>query len=240
MNQFKLAFRLENNKLPRTLDKILVSFLKAAAENYSPVFFNKLYDKSKSIIKGYTFSCYLPEAKFCGETIELAREEFSLFFSDVDQEEFLHFFNAFQGMKHKKYPLNGNSMELVSIRMQELNEIKEHEIIVKMQSPLIVRNHNSEDNSDIYYTCETEGFAEALKDNVEIFLDKMGIDVSTADFSIEVVKGKKVVVPVFNRNTDASLGIYKLTGSCQLLNILYLAGLGTRRSAGHGKFEVIG
>lgn len=240
MNQFKLVFRLENSKLPRSLDKVLVSFLKAAAENYSPVFFNKLYDKSKSIIKGYTFSCYLPGAKFCGETIELAREEFSLFFSDVDQAEFLHFFNAFQGMKHRKYPLNGNSMELVSIRMQELNEIKENEIIVKMQSPLIVRNHNSEDNSDIYYTCETEGFAEALKDNVEIFLDKMGIDVSAADFSIEVVKGKKIVAHIFGRNVDASIGIYKLSGSPRLLNILYLSGLGVRRSSGNGKFEVIG
>lgn len=240
MNQFKLIFQLENNRLPKSLDKAIVSFLKAAAENYSPVFFNKLYDKSKSIIKGYTYSYYLPGAKFCGDTIELSREEFTLFFSDIDQAEFLHFFNAFQGMKHRNYPLSGNSMVLVSIRMQELNEIKENEIIVKMQSPLIVRRHNSEDNSDIYYTCETEGFAEALKDNVGIFLDKMGIDISASDFSIEAVKGKKVVVPVFERNVDASIGIYKLSGPPQLLNILYLAGIGVRRSAGHGKFEVIG
>ena len=45
---------------------------------------------------------------------------------------------------------------------------------------------------------------------------------------------------MFGRNTDASLGIFKLTGSCQLLNVLYLAGMGVRRSEGHGKFEIIG
>ena len=54
------------------------------------------------------------------------------------------------------------------------------------------------------------------------------------------LKGKKVVIPVFGRNTDASLGIFKLTGSRQLLNILLLSGLGSRRSEGHGKFEVVG
>ncbi len=109
-----------------------------------------------------------------------------------------------------------------------------------MQSPLIVRRHNSEDNSDIYYTCEMEGFEKALKENIDIFLNRMGMDAVTENFSIQVIKGKKVVVPVFARNTDASLGVYKLTGSCQLLNILYLAGLGVRRSEGKGKFQVIG
>lgn len=240
MFQYKLIFKLENNCLPKETDRFIVSFLKAAAQNYSPDFFNKLYDKSKSIIKSFTYSCYLPGARFHDKTIELSQEEFSLFFSDADQAELLHFFNAFQGMKRKKHPLNGNSMELTSIRIQKLDEIKENEIIVKMQSPLIVRKHNSDDNSDIYYTCEMDGFAEALKENVEIFLKKMDMDAEESGFSIQTVKGKKVVVPVFGRNTDASLGIYKLTGSCQLLNILFLAGLGARRSEGHGKFEIIG
>ena len=45
---------------------------------------------------------------------------------------------------------------------------------------------------------------------------------------------------MFGRNTDASLGVFKLTGSVQLLNVLLLAGLGARRSEGHGKFEVVG
>lgn len=45
---------------------------------------------------------------------------------------------------------------------------------------------------------------------------------------------------MFGRNTDASIGIYKLRGSCRLLNILCLAGIGVRRSEGHGKFEIIG
>lgn len=240
MYQYKLTFRLEDNWLPREIDRLLISFLKASAQSYSQEFYMKLYDKSQSIIKSFTYSYFLPGAKFSKEKIELAKNEFSMLFSDADQEELLYFFNAFQLMKHKKYPINGNSMELVSIYMQKLNEIKESEIVIKMQSPLIVRNHNSENNKDIYYTYDMDGFAQALKENVEIFLGRMGVNIKTEDFSIQGIKGKKVVVPVFGRNTDASIGIYKLTGTCQLLNILYMAGLGARRSEGHGKFEVIG
>lgn len=240
MMQFKLQFKLENNVLPRSLDRLILSYLKAAAMKYDEELYNSLYDKSKSILKTYTFSYYLPGARFKDDKIELEKNEFSLFLSDYNQTELLLFFNSFQTMKFQKYPIKNNSMQLVSIYMQKLDEIKDNEIVIKIQSPLIVRRHNSEDNSDIYYTCETEGFADALKDNVRIFLEKAGIRVSVDEFSIEVIKGKKVVATVFDRNTDASIGIYKLTGSCELLNILYMAGLGARRSEGHGKFEIVG
>lgn len=109
-----------------------------------------------------------------------------------------------------------------------------------MLSPLIVRRHDAENNKDTYYTCEMDGFQEALKENTAFLIDKMNLPVSAENFSIQTVKGRKVVVPVFGRNTDASLGVFKLTGSVQLLNVLLLAGLGARRSEGHGKFEVIG
>lgn len=240
MYQYKLTFELEQSWLPKETDRLIISFLKASAQAYSQKFYEKLYDKSKSVIKCYTYSCYLPGAKFYKEKIELESDTFSLFFSDADPQELLSFFNSFQLMKRKKYPMNGNSMTLVSIRMQQLSEIKENEIVIRMQSPLIVRKHFAEDNRDIYYTCEMEGFDKALKENVAIFLERMGMDAGTEDFSIQTIKGRKVVVPIFGRNTDASLGIFKLTGSCRLLNILYQAGVGVRRSEGHGKFEVIG
>ncbi len=240
MYQYKLTFILEKNWLPREIDRLLVSFLKASAQSYSQDFFMRLYDKSRSVIKSFTYSYFLPGAEFGKERIILSQNEFSLFFSDADQQELLYFFNAFQLMKYKKYPMDGNSMQLVSVYMQKLNEIRENEIVIKMQSPLIVRNHNSENNQDIYYTYDSEGFQQALKENIEIFLSRMGFMFTTDHFSIQTIKGKKVVVPVFGRNTDASIGIFKLTGSCQLLNTLYQTGMGVRRSEGHGKFEVIG
>lgn len=240
MYQYKLEFKLEKNWLPKEIDRLIVSFLKASAQECSQEFYKRLYENGQSVMKGFTFSYFLPGAKFSKDRIELKNDGFSLFFSDVEQEELLSFFNGFQLMKHKKYSMNGNAMELVSIRMQRLREIKEEEIVVKMQSPLIVRKHNSEDNSDIYFTYGMDGFENALKENIDIFLDRMGLDSETDRFTVQVIKGKKIVVPVFGRNTDAMIGILKLTGSCKLLNILHLSGMGVRRSEGHGKFEVIG
>ena len=78
-----------------------------------------------------------------------------------------------------------------------------------------------------------------LTENVEIFIQKMEIGVDTEGLSIEPVKARKVVVNCFGRKVDANLGIYKLSGNCELLNILYQAGLGARRSEGHGKFEIL-
>ena len=41
MNELRLEFQLETTEIPAELDKVLVSFLKAAVENYSPALFEK-------------------------------------------------------------------------------------------------------------------------------------------------------------------------------------------------------
>ena len=162
-----------------------------------------------------------------------------MFFTDADMGQTIEWFNAFQLMRYKQYPVSGNSMKLISIRSKNRKDIVDDEIIVKMQSPLIVRRHDSVTNKDIYYTYADEGFSKALCENVEIFIQKMEIGVDTEGLSIEPVKARKVVVNCFGRKVDANLGIYKLSGNCELLNILYQAGLGARRSEGHGKFEIL-
>lgn len=240
MFQLKLSFKTENNILPKSLDQSIVSFLKATAQSVSQDFFDELYDKSKSIIKSYTYAYYLPGAKFQGNQIILSNNGFTMFFSGYRMEDMMRFYNGFIKMKNQKYSLSNNSMTLTHVDMQELKEIKEHEIIIKMQSALIVRQHNAETNQDIYYTCEQEGFSEALRENIDFFIKQMNLNISTEGFSILPVKAKKVVVPIFGRNTDGNLGVFKLTGSSELLNLLYLSGLGCRRSCGHGKFEIIG
>ena len=109
-----------------------------------------------------------------------------------------------------------------------------------MQSPLLARYHDNDTNSDSYYTFDKDEFSDVVKENVKIFIQRMNIPVETDDFSIQAIKGKKVIIQVFGRNTDASLGIFKLKGSVALLNVLQRSGIGVRRSTGNGKFEVLG
>lgn len=239
MEQLKLSFELKKSILPRELDRLLVSFFKASIQNYSSELFEMLYNKNSSIIKTYTFGYYLPDARFQENSIQLSNNNFTVFFSDADLGELIHFYNAFKLMKFKEYPVNNNSMKLISLTTQKRQKITDSEIVIKMQGSLIARRHNSENNTDRYYTYNEDDFGTVVKENVRCFLEKTRIPVSLEGFSITPVKGKKVVVPVFGRNTDASIGIYKLTGKPELLNLLYFAGIGSRRSEGHGKFEVL-
>ena len=78
-----------------------------------------------------------------------------------------------------------------------------------------------------------------VKENLKVFLEKLNMDMDISDFSITPLKGKKVVSKVMSRYTDQSIGIYKLTGNPELLNLLYAAGLGSRRSEAHGKFSIL-
>lgn len=165
--------------------------------------------------------------------------KFTITFSDADMGELLMFFNAFTLMKYKTFHMNRNSMKLMYVKTKQLKEIKETEVIIKMQSSLLARKHNSDDNTDIYYTCEDTEFPEIVKENLRIFLQKINLECDINDFSVIPLKGKKIVARVWQRPTDASVGIYKLTGNPQLLEILRTAGLGVRRGLGHGKFEII-
>ena len=239
MYELKLEFQLEIPEVPAELDKVLVSFLKAAIENYSPVLFEKLYNKNSSIIKTYTWSLYLPGAKFIREKILLGQNRFIMSFSDADIGELIEFYNAFVLMKGKPYPMNKNSMRLISIKIRNIPEIQDTELIIKMRSALIVRKHDSTDNSDKYYTCEDPEFGEMVKENLRIFLEKLNLEMDISDFSITPLKGKKVVTRTWSRLVDGSIGVYKITGNLELLNFLRAAGLGTRRSIGKGMWEVI-
>lgn len=214
--------------------------LSAATKNISEDLYQRLYDKSRSIMKAFTYSYYLPGAKFTDDKILLDKNEFMVFFTDADDKEFLYLFNAFQTMKFRHYSMNKNSMQLISVYIQNINDITDDEIIIKMQSPLLARYHDNDTNSDSYYTFDKDEFSDVVKENVKIFIQRMNIPVETDDFSIQAIKGKKVIIPVFGRNTDASLGIFKLKGSVALLNVLQRSGIGVRRSTGNGKFEVLG
>ena len=210
MNELRLEFQLETTEIPAELDKVLVSFLKAAVENYSPALFEKLYNKNSSILKTYVWATYLPGARFTQEKILLNHSRFIMTFSDADIGELIEFYNAFVLMKYKPYPMYQNSMRLMSVKIRNIPEIQDTELIIKMKSALIVRKHDSADNSDKYYTCEDPEFGEMVKENLRIFLEKLNLKMDISDFSIAPLKGKKVVTRTWGRFIDGSIGVQEI------------------------------
>ena len=80
MYQIKLCFKLEYSFLPKEMDRLFTSFLKAATKNISEDLYQRLYDKSRSIMKTFTYSYYLPGAKFTADKILLDKDEFMVIF----------------------------------------------------------------------------------------------------------------------------------------------------------------
>ncbi len=238
MFQLKLHFSLDNNFLPKEMERLLVSFLKASARRKDRTSMTVCLTKAESIIKTYTFSYYLPGASFQKERIELAQPGFIMLFSDADLEELIHFYNAFLKMKFISYPVEKNAMTLTWVSMQEMKEIEDSEVVVKMLSPLLVRQHDVQTNRDRYCLYSDTDFSEVLFKNTAYLLEKLNLPYSMEGFSIQPIKGKKVVVPAFGRLLDGNLGIYKLTGRPELLNFLYFAGAGAVAEKGMGKWRL--
>ena len=150
MFQLKLHFSLDNNFLPKDMERLMVSFLKASAQKEGQDFYDSLFAKGRSVMKSYTFSCFLPGAAFLKDRIEMALPEFIMFFWDADLEELIHFYNAFLKMKFASYPVEKNTMKLTWVSMQNMKEIEDSEVVVKMLSPLLLRQHDAQTNRDRY------------------------------------------------------------------------------------------
>ena len=71
MVRLELTFELVRQEFPLEYDRLLVSFFKAALQNYSQEMFDALYNKNASIQKQFCWSCNLSGARFETDKIYL-------------------------------------------------------------------------------------------------------------------------------------------------------------------------
>ncbi len=239
--RIKLFFNLEKPELDIQYRKSLVSFIKHALEEYDENLYKELYKKGENKMKSFTFAPLLPEPKFRNEIIDLSQNYFQVVFSFYNYAHALHFYNSFVKQKNKKFSLYQNSITLNKILILSEKEITSNVIYIKMESPLIVRNHDRETLKDMYYSFEKkEEFEKYLKINIKEQMKNENLDESLLDeFKIEAVQPKKAIVKVYEYKIESSLGTFKLTGNKKLLKYLYQSGLGTKKGLGFGLFEII-
>lgn len=60
-----------------------------------------------------------------------------------------------------------------------------------MQSSLIARRHDVEENRDTYYVYDHPEFSQVVKENVQTLIERLGVDVSVEGFEVVPIKGKK-------------------------------------------------
>ena len=235
--RLKLFFELENNTLDIQYRKGIISWIKHSLQEYDENLYQEIYQGNQK--KTFSFAPILSKPKF-EEKITMQDNRFSILFSAYNYSYALHLYNSFLKQKFKKFPLYQNSMTLKNITMLPEKEIKTDQIIIKTSSPIIVRNHDRETLKDMYYAFDREEFETYLNINIKEQLQGENLRISLLEnFKIIPIQAKKIVIPVYEKMIECSVGMFKLEGQEELLDYLYKAGIGSKKAMGFGLFEIV-
>ena len=236
--RLQLYFDLENDYIEIDYRKSFVSFIKKAISEYHEDFYEKLYHDKAPIIKPITFAIFFEGAIYFSDRIEVKKQKIRMTVSTNNYEYAINLLNSFNHQKYKKFSLCKNSMTLYQIQLLKEKQISTNEIVIKMQSPIIVKS--KEDQRDTYYYAEKELFKPTLITTIKDQLKAFEMDEALLDgFDIIPVQPKKIIVKCYGINLECSIGIFKLIGKIELLEYLYQVGLGSKRSLGFGCFNIL-
>ena len=238
MYNLKLNFVLENNIIPNDINRTFVSYMKKTLETFDKKIYDKLYQTNNIETKKYTFCTKMQSLKFEKGFIYLANKVLSVELTDCDLSELIAFYNAFlkQKSSQQKYSMYNNSMLLTHVYLNPMQLSQDNEVIIKMESPLVVRFHH--DDKDEYLSVQDDRFEELLNIVTKNMLTSLGYDAT--NIHISPIKGKKTVMNLYKHKADCSLGYFKIFGDPYLILVLLQTGIGSRRSIGAGKFKIVG
>lgn len=92
----------------------------------------------------------------------------------------------------------------------------------------------------MYYAYDKEEFQKYIRINIEEQLTAENLNIQLLNnFEITPINAKKIIIPVYEKMIECSLGIFELYGNTELLKYLYKAGIGSKKAMGFGLFEII-
>lgn len=228
--RFKLSFELENENIPIDYRRSIISFMKKSLEEYNQDLYNTLYHAKDPIVKPFTFSVYFPSPNFKKDYIGISEKRLEVNLSNAENELSILMSNSFNQQKNKPFLLENNSMTLKTITLLPEQEIAQEQIKIKFMSPLIVRSRQNQ--KDRYYSYEHEEFEETLKINIKEQLKITKIPLETVEtLKLEPINSKKTVIRFYEKQIEASIGSFTLSGVPELLDYLYKAGIGSKRAS---------
>jgi len=149
--------------------------------------------------------------------------------------------SAFIKQKDKPIPAPlGNEMKLVSVNLVPEKNVTSSSAVVKMLSPLCIRLHKAENNSDKYISVANPDFTEIAKQVIKEQLVESGFDEKLiSNFEIKPLNAKKTVVYHYKNYIECSLGSFSINADKSVINYLLKSGIGSRKSAGFGFAELL-
>ncbi|MEF9992353.1 MAG: CRISPR-associated endoribonuclease Cas6 [Romboutsia sp.] len=241
--RFCLTLKLKECNLPLDYRRIMLSYIKNAISKCNGGKYYQKYFKD-TIQKDYSFSVVLQKPTFTMDKIKLNSNEIKILFSTEDKSKTgLILFSAFIAQKGNTYPLpNNNSMVLIHIESQKEEYILNSKAIFKTTtgSGLCVRDHEKETNRDNYYIFSDDKFREKLQVVLTNQAIQAGFSKEEAlDIKVNPIQCRKVVVKHYGIYIDTTVGMLEIQGKSSILQHLYNAGIGSRKSGGFGMIDLV-
>ena len=240
--RLKIVCESSQHELPMNYRSKIMMMIKTYLAKQNKELYGRLFNDNT--MKPYTFSVYLPQAKFEKVYITLGESrEFVINFSTSDAEIAINFYNAFLAMKNETI-LWGNDLTTTvkKVDIVTLPPIVTEKIQVRTLSPIICRHHNQETRKDWFYTYDDKEFLPILKRNMTFKLvDRLS---ETARYDLEKltltpIKMKKTVIKHYEKQIAGSIGTLEVTGKSYLLNEFVDSGVGSLTGSGFGMVEKV-
>ncbi|MFZ3170623.1 MAG: CRISPR-associated endoribonuclease Cas6 [Carboxydocellales bacterium] len=242
--RIKIEFETGCEELPIDYRRKFLSYLKEALMDYNQDLFMALYGQGHSP-KSFCFSIYFTqEVTIAKDGITLHSKRFLVWLTTRDVLMGVHLVNAFMTRRNKWFPLAdcNNKLKALSITKVQEHSITDTTVRFKILSPIVIRDHDGKEGKDWYLTFEDDGFEKIWKRNLKTELENaLGRDVS-GDINalrIKPINLKKTVIKSYGIYIPCTIGSLVLEGEKYLLEYLYMAGVGSKRSMGFGCLDVV-
>lgn len=241
--KISLEFHLKNPELPKDYRRCFLSIIKSALSLYNDgILIDKYYEGTNQ--KDFTWGLILSHPLFQKDKIVLDNLKIRMIISTDDTKKTgYHLFLSFLKLKNVQLPLpNGNEMILKTITQLNQKVLDKNCYVFKVVagSPIVVRNHEKESNTDTYYSIADENFEVKLIESLKRQASMVGFSEEyTNSISVKVISCKKVVVYNYGIYIDATAGVLEISGSPILLQHFYQAGISSKRSSGFGMIDVV-
>lgn len=241
--RFRVELLLEEDKIPKDKNRVILSLIKKAFSSYDMEYYNDLYEKERNKMKDFTFSLYMGNCKFLKEEILIPSKKISLNFSTYSNKDGIMFFNSFLAIKGTKQSIDNNIITIGKINMVKEKPILNDEVIFKTLSPIVVREHNGKNEQTWFYSLrDNEGQAIFRKNLSYQLRQALGeeslIDIKNIEFTvannIKIVKVKNYGIEV-----HSNVGKIKIKAKPYILDYLYKAGASSKRSIGFGMLDIV-
>lgn len=241
--RFTLLMELKDKNFPIDYRKVILSYIKNALANVeNGKFISKFY--KNTIQKEFCFTVELPNPVFQKDKIVLEDKNITIKFSTSDNKTGFFLQNIFMSQIDVIFKIpTDNSMTLKKIIRENKDlTIKSSKVVFKTSrgNGLCLREHNRENNKDIYITYKNDNFQTKFGEIVKTQALNAGFSNSIAEnIKFTPLKCKKVLVKHYGVYIDTTVGFFELEGDSRLLQYLYDGGVGSRKSSGFGMLEIV-